>query len=85
MHAHTDNTPEIDRIDVSEHARQRYIERVGFDPYPREKIRELMSRAEPEDDHERVTNAVAFVADEAIVVADKTLETVTTVLRPGGT
>lgn len=85
MNAHTDNTPEIDRIDISEHARQRYIERVGFDAYPAEKIRELLADAEPEDDHERVTNAVAFVADEAIVVADKTLETVTTVLRPGGT
>jgi hypothetical protein len=85
MHAHTDNTPEIDRIDISEHARQRYIERVGFDAYPAEKIRELMSRAEPDAEDDRVSNAVAWATDEAIVVTDTALEAVTTVLRPGGT
>lgn len=85
MNAHTDNTPEIDRIDVSEHARQRYIERCGFDPYPAEKIRELLADAEPDAEDDRVSNAVAWATDEAIVVTDTALEAVTTVLRPGGT
>ena len=85
MNAHHTNTDEIERIDVSKHARSRYLERVGFDPYPAEAIRELLADAEPDHDHEQVSDAVAFVADECIVVADRALETVTTVLRPGAT
>jgi len=83
MHANPDETT---NIDVSKHARLRFRQRVdATDPYPAERIRELLAAAEPDTDHERVTNAVAFATDEAIIVADRALETVTTVLRPGGT
>jgi hypothetical protein len=85
MNTHPDKTTEIDRIDVSNHARMRFTMRVDpSDPYPAERIRELIARAEPDADHDCVSNAIAFATDEAIVVADKALETVTTVLRPGG-
>lgn len=85
MNAHPDKTDEIDRIDVSKHARSRYLERVGFDAYPAEAVRELLAEAEPDPDDDRVSNAVAWATDEAIVVTDSALEVVKTVLRPGGT
>ena len=84
MNAHPDNTTEIDRIDVSKHARDRYLQRVGFDAYPAEAIRELLAKAEPDPDDDRVSDAVAWATDEAIVVTTRSLDAVTTVLRPGG-
>lgn len=85
MNAHPEKQPEIDSIDVSTHARDRYLQRVEFDPYPAEQIRDLLANAEPDEDDDRVSNAVAWATDEAVVVTTKSLEVVTTVLRPGGT
>jgi hypothetical protein len=82
MNATPDKQAKIDRIDVSNHAQQRYLERVGFAEYPAEAVRELLADAEPTTDDDRVSNAVAWVADEAIVVTTKGLDAVTTVLRP---
>jgi hypothetical protein len=85
MNTYTSESREIDRIDISKHARSRYLERVGFEPYPAERIRELLADADPDPEDDRVTNAIAWATEEAVVVTDRALETVTTVLRPGGT
>jgi hypothetical protein len=86
MNAHRGQKPEIDSIEVTNHARDRYLQRVEFDPYPAEQIRELLKDAEPSEEHKQTAkDSIAWAADGAIVVTDRTLEAVTTVLRPGGT
>jgi len=80
MHAHTQDT---DSIAVTEHAKLRFRQRINAaDPYPGEKIREVLSRAEPDSTHSAVTNGIAWVSDEAIVVTDTAGRVAKTVLRP---
>lgn len=65
---------------VTHHAALRYRQRVdAAEPFPREKIEELLATATPSG--EAHGDGVAWVADEAVLVTDSAKETVKTVLR----
>jgi hypothetical protein len=71
------DTPRITR-----HAAERYRQRIdAAEPFPRAKLEELVETAEPTGDHPRVTNGIAWVAGDAILVTDTAKEAVKTVLR----
>lgn len=72
-------------IDVSEHAKLRFRQRVDpTEPFPADRIRDLFDRATPT--REQVDEGVGWAADGAILVTDSGQEVVRTVLRrtPGG-
>ena len=72
-------------IDVSEHAKLRFQQRVDpTEPYPADRIRDMLDGATPT--REQVDGGLGWAADGAILVTDGTQQVVKTVLRrtPGG-
>ena len=72
-------------IDVSEHAKLRFRQRVDpREPFPADAIREMLDRATPTQ--EQVDDGSGWAADGAILVTDSAQQVVKTVLRrtPGG-
>jgi len=67
---------------ISRHAALRYRQRIdATEPFPRAKIEDLLAIAEPDATHPRVTNGIAWVARDAILITDSAKEAVKTVLR----
>ena len=72
-------------IDVSEHAKLRFQQRVdATEPFPAERIRDMLDHATPT--REQVDDGLGWAADGAILVTDSAQQVVKTVLRrtPGG-
>ena len=67
---------------ATNHARQRYRQRINhLEPDPGARLRDLFRVAELEGDHPRVSDGLAWVAGDAILVTDSNREAITTVLR----
>jgi hypothetical protein len=79
----TTNTHDTPRI--TNHAVLRYRQRIdAAEPFPESKLLDLLAKAEPDATHPRVTNGVAWVTREAILITDSARQAVKTVLRRGG-
>jgi hypothetical protein len=71
--------------EISEHAVQRYLQRIDAgEPTPRTRLRELLKTATFSGNHPDVSSGLAWVAGDAILVTDSNRETVVTVLRRRG-
>ena len=69
-------------IDISEHAKLRFRQRVApSEPFPADRIRDMLDRATPTK--EQVDGGIGWAADGAIVVTDSAQQVVKTVLRRG--
>jgi len=80
-----ENRRQTNCIDVSEHAKLRFRQRVDpGEPFPAEKIRDMFDRATLT--REQVDDGLGWAAGGAILVTDSAQEVVRTVLRrtPGG-
>lgn len=73
-------TAETHRIDVSNHAQLRVMERLGVIERAAEYVRELLAKAEPVD-HPAVTNARAYQTGDVVIVLDNDGDVVQTVMR----
>ena len=80
-----DNRRQTNCIDVSEHAKLRFQQRVDpAEPFPAERIRDMFDRATPTQ--EQVDHGIGWAADGAILVTDSAQQVVRTILHrtPGG-
>jgi hypothetical protein len=82
----TDRTERpTDTPEITDHAAERYRQRIDRrEPFPESKLLDLLAIAEPDAAHPRVTNGVAWVAGDAILITDSAKQVVKTVLRREG-
>jgi len=81
----TTDEPTENHPAITAHAVTRYRQRIdASEPFPEARLVELLERAEVDGAHPRVTDGLAWVAGDAILVTDTAQQAVKTVLRRGG-
>ena len=83
MNAKPTHTNEIDRIDISYHARLRAMQRLGVIERAADHIRELLAKAQPIDD-DRFPACRAYRCGDVTIVLDRGEKVVQTVVREVG-
>lgn len=67
---------------ITDRAVLRYRQRINYrEPFPRAKLTELFANATIHGDHPQVHDGIAWVAGDAILVTDSSVEAVKTVIR----
>ena len=80
-----ENRRQTNCIDVSEHAKLRFRQRVdASEPFPADRIRDMLDGATPTQ--QQVDHGIGWAADGAVIVTDSAHQVVRTILHraPGG-